>query len=569
MRIRIAAVALAALAVGVAPGDAATTVTVKVGAGGKDRMSPSRATVVQGDTVAFAWEDGGHDLVLGGPEGTNVGEQDEGFRLTRRFDRPGSYTFMCTLHDDMSAAFEVTPAPGAEAPSAPPAVDVVVGPDGGGGFSPAEITVVEGQTVNWQWGDEGRNVTFGDGPASGTKSLGGFYSRTFDAAGTYPYRDTRNGSLGTVTVVARGQGGAFGIRQAAAGATPGARVTVGPGNSFAASSVAIDEGGTVEWTWAGGPHNVRFDDGTDSGFRASGSAAMTFWRPGTYAYVCSAHSGMGGNVTVRDTGAAGPNQQPPAGTGPPGGGVQDPPDPSPGDAPAASVTVGGTANVFAPADVTVQTGRSVAWSWAGGVHNVRFEDGRDSQIRSAGTWTRRFLNPGEYRYACDLHPGMAGRVVAEGEPVAGDELPEPGPGTSGTGGARPLRPGQGRPPSGPGGGGRGARPPAATAAAAPDRGAPALRGVRAVLAAGRRRAHRLRLTVSEDAMLLVTVQRLRRSRDPVARRSFRRYARKGTSTLRLPVMNLAAGRYRLRIVAVDRAGNRAAARTLTVRVAGS
>jgi hypothetical protein len=88
-----------------------------------------------------------------------------------------------------------------------------------------------------------------------------------------------------------------------------------------------------------------------------------------------------------------------------------------------------------------------------------------------------------------------------------------------------------------------------------------------VLSARARRGHRLRVVAGEDAMLLVTVQRLRRSRDPVARRSFKLYAREGASTLRLPVMNLAAGRYRLRIVAVDRAGNRSAPRTLTVRAA--
>jgi plastocyanin len=237
VRLRLVLAAAAAFALVAAPGDAASTVTVKVGAGGKDRMSPSRTTVVQGDTVVFAWEDGGHDLVLGGPEGTNVGEQDEGFKLTRKLQRPGSYTFMCTLHDAMSASLEVTPVPGAETPSAPPAVDVVVGPDGGSGFTPADLTVVQGQTVNWHWGEDDLNVTFQDGASSGRRSVGGFYSRTFTATGTYAYRDTSAGATGTVTVVEPGQGRTLGIRQAAPGTTPDARVTVGPGNSFAASSV--------------------------------------------------------------------------------------------------------------------------------------------------------------------------------------------------------------------------------------------------------------------------------------------------------------------------------------------
>ena len=168
MRLRIALATLAAFAAATVPGDAASTVTVKVGAGGKDRISPAQSTIVQGDTVVFAWEDGGHDLVVGGPEGTSVGEQDAGFKLTRRLQRPGTYTFMCTLHDNMSGELTVTPVPGAPTPSAPPAVDVVVGPDGGSGFSPADVTVEQGQPVTWHWGEDDLNVTFAAGARSGS-----------------------------------------------------------------------------------------------------------------------------------------------------------------------------------------------------------------------------------------------------------------------------------------------------------------------------------------------------------------------------------------------------------------
>jgi plastocyanin len=453
--LRVAALGLAASLAVVTVGDAATTHTAAVGAGGDDRMRPPSGTVVQGDTVEFRWEDGGHDMVLGGPDGTRVSEQDEDFVLARKLDRAGQYSFACTLHDDMTATFDVQPAPGgAPEPQAPAAVDVVIGSDGSGGPEPAAVTVVTGQPVNFHWGDnEQRTVSFDDGQAAGSGSIGdAFFTRSFSSPGEYSY----NGGEGRVTVLKAGAGGVDGIRPAPAGTTPNARVTVGPGNSFAPNAVTIDEGGVVEWTWAGGPHNVKFADGTDSRFRSSGSLAQKFYKPGSFGYVCTAHSGMSGTVTVNDIGPAGQNEQAPEVEEQPRGDDDD----------------------------------------AGGADD-----------------------------------GDAGGTSAGGD------------GSSSSGGG-----------------------PTAQAAAA-DGTRPALSGLRARLRAGRR-AHRLQVTATEDAMLRVRMQRLGRSRDLMRQRSFRLYAREGANALRLPVMRLTAGRYRLRIVAVDRAGNRSAARTMTVRVLG-
>jgi plastocyanin len=459
VRLVLAAIAaLAAFVAAVAPGDAATPHVAIVGYDGDDDMRAPQGTIVQGDTVVFRWDDDDHDMVLSGPEGTRVGEQSEGFSLTRKIERPGQYTFLCTLHDNMDAQFTVLDDPNMPEPTVPPAVDVVVKSSS---YDPRNVTIVEGQTVNWQWSSSSRDVTFDDGQTSGPGTRGGApWSRTFTTAGTYAYRDSSRGFTGTVTVLEPGSG-PLGIRPAPAGATPNATVTVGPGNSFAPNAVTIDEGGVVTWNWAGGVHNVRFEDGTDSGFRPTGSVAMKFYTPSDQPlqYVCTAHSGMAGTVTVRDTGAPGPNEQPPAV-------VKQPPSDSPSNT-----------------NPTTST------------------------------------NPTQ---------------------------------TS-------TRPGSG------GGGATATASDAGAAASTADRLRPTVGAVRALLRRGRR-SHRLRLTVSEDVMLQVTLQRMRAGGDLVGRRAFRLYARKGTRTLRLPVMNLAAGRYRLRFVAIDRAGNKAAARTLTARV---
>jgi plastocyanin len=70
-------------------------------------------------------------------------------------------------------------------------------------FSPSATTVSVGTAVTWTWaaGSAVHNVTFNDGPASGSQA-GGAYVRTFGSAGSYPYRCTIHGAAmsGTVTV---------------------------------------------------------------------------------------------------------------------------------------------------------------------------------------------------------------------------------------------------------------------------------------------------------------------------------------------------------------------------------
>ena len=73
-------------------------------------------------------------------------------------------------------------------------------------------------------------------------------------------------------------------------------------DAFTPANVAIAPGETVTWTWDAGGHNVRVTEGPvrfDSGFKdAGGTFSKALPTEGTYRYVCDAHSGMRGVVTV-------------------------------------------------------------------------------------------------------------------------------------------------------------------------------------------------------------------------------------------------------------------------------
>lgn len=108
-----------------------------------------------------------------------------------------------------------TPTP---TPSPAPPRMVVVGPHGALTFSPADLSVHVGETVQWVWASGGHNVVGGDNcTADGqfcspndtscdtapTSPPGTTYTHTFTAAGTYPYFCSVHcglGMVGTVTV---------------------------------------------------------------------------------------------------------------------------------------------------------------------------------------------------------------------------------------------------------------------------------------------------------------------------------------------------------------------------------
>lgn len=94
-------------------------------------------------------------------------------------------------------------------PATPPGSNTVT--VGNNFFSPASLAIATGATVTWQWasGAATHNVTFDDNIHSDDQSSGSF-TRTFTAAGTFPYHCTIHGAQvmhGTVTVSASGGSG--------------------------------------------------------------------------------------------------------------------------------------------------------------------------------------------------------------------------------------------------------------------------------------------------------------------------------------------------------------------------
>lgn len=82
-------------------------------------------------------------------------------------------------------------------------------------------------------------------------------------------------------------------------------------NQFNPSTIDVPVGSTVTWQWnsSGVTHNVRFQDGTTSGDKSSGSFPRTFQAAGNFPYICTIHGaeGMSGvvNVTASSGGGGG------------------------------------------------------------------------------------------------------------------------------------------------------------------------------------------------------------------------------------------------------------------------
>jgi plastocyanin len=67
---------------------------------------------------------------------------------------------------------------------------------------------------------------------------------------------------------------------------------------FEPVTLTVETGSTVTWVWEGrAPHDV-VGQGFESEDQSSGTFRHTFEQPGTYAYECTIHPGMEGNIIV-------------------------------------------------------------------------------------------------------------------------------------------------------------------------------------------------------------------------------------------------------------------------------
>jgi plastocyanin len=210
-------------------------------------------------------------------------------------------------------------------------------------------------------------------------------------------------------------------------------------------------------------------------------------------------------------------------------------------------------DAFTPSSVSVNAGESVTWNFKEKNHNVKGEGGiSGNNSFGTGTYTKTFDAPGSFSFYCEAHPNMKGTVTVAAAAAPQGGAPAGGPGGSPAAGGNPT---------------------AAAAAAAPaawtfpssqDRSAPALRSLRATSSRGRAR---LALRLSEDATVVVGFRRVMSARiASTGARTVRLRGKKGANRLNLRVGKLRAGRYRLRIVAIDGSGNESAIRTTTLRV---
>ena len=183
------------------------------------------------------------------------------------------------------------------------------GGDGGGGTGPAVFTTMSiapasvgllvgaTQALTATARDQNNNTmgglttTFASGnQAVATVSAAGVVTAV--AVGTTQV--TVTGTIGSVTKT-----GQINVQVTVPG--PTATVDATLSNTFTPATVVVTVGGTVTWNFAT-LHNVTFDGaGAPANVpnTGTGSVSRTFPAAGTYAYQCTLHPGMSGNVRVQ------------------------------------------------------------------------------------------------------------------------------------------------------------------------------------------------------------------------------------------------------------------------------
>ena len=263
---------------------------------------------------------------------------------------------------------------------------------------------------------------------------------------------------------------------------------------------------------------------------------------------------------------------------------------APAGAATTTVTVGQGGDRFTPADITITQGDTVTWNWADGDHDIsgRGPESFSTGFRSSGSWSRQFNVSGSYTYVCTAHSDMRGSITVNAAPAPTTPAqPGPAPGTTAPpagGGATTTAPSTQAAAPASGTTATGSTAPASASTvirstsvsaaktswtslsrtrALATRGVPVVRKLRAVLT---RSAARMAVDVTENARLAVSVRRLGRNGRLVFSRRLAVF--QGRNPLTVSLRGLRAGRYRVRVVAIDAEGHRSPARTVTLRYRG-
>ena len=388
-----------------------------------------------------------------------------GTRWSHRFLRPGTFTYHCAHHTDLSGQIVVT---------GPPIVEDLRKEIGitedktddptTWGFRPDDLVVTTGTTVVWRNnGTNKHTVTSNDNLFSSPDIVpGATFSFTFDRPGAFGYHCTPHPWMAaSIRVVV--PGGAApppppsppAAAPMAVAHTPRAAATdraagpvthdvdiveVNPAkpNSWTFDPPTVDAraGDTVVWHNTGTmQHSVTAADGSfDSGLIAAGGTwKRTFTAPAFVDYHCTPHPWMKAVVRVAAL-TGGPPPAPPAGSRSAAATVAAPP-PEPvrqGGGPVVHPVNIVEPNLsdamgwgFNPAVVDARAGDVVLWRNTGTLQHSVTGSGFDLGLIDPGQpFSHRFDTPGLYAYHCSPHPWMKGVVrVTSAEGGAAPPLP--------------------------------------------------------------------------------------------------------------------------------------------------
>jgi plastocyanin len=351
------------------PGSTATNESVSIA---NNAYTPSTMTVNVGSTVTWANGDTVTHTVTADDQSFSSGLLKKATTWAHTFAAPGTFTYFCEIHPEMTGTVIAKAADGTVPPAAAPTVNTTAattpattgtqpaasngltsaaasaGPATGAiaisdsGFTPATFRLALGGTLTFaNNGKAAHTVTATDGSFdSDMIRSGGSWAHTFSTAGSFTYSCILHPNMkGTVQVGSSGGDGnaaaptnsvtastaAAESTTTVAGSTTSAIQPVNvdvSDNQFNPTVATVAAGGTVTWKLSGeAAHTMTADDQSfNSGIIKPGeSFQYTFATLGSFTYLCLIHPGMAGtiNVVPPDEAAAQQAATPPPAAGSP------------------------------------------------------------------------------------------------------------------------------------------------------------------------------------------------------------------------------------------------------------
>jgi plastocyanin len=320
-------------------------------------FSPATISVTAGGTVSWANNDSVTHTVTADDQSFTSGLLKGATTWSRTFPTPGTFTYFCEIHPQMTgtvvatapdgsapAAAPSAAAPQAAAPASDPGAAAAAAGTAGtassastgaaqgsinitdSGFTPASFRLAVGGALTFaNSGKAAHTVTATNGSFdSGMIKSGATWAHTFTTAGSFTYSCILHPAMkASIDVVAGasgagGSGAGAGGPAAAAAPTPvdstpttTAATPVDPtiqpvnidvvDNEFKPNPATVAVGGTVTWKLSGvAPHTVTATDQSfNSGLLKPGESYQnTFTTLGSFTYACLVHPAMKGTINV-------------------------------------------------------------------------------------------------------------------------------------------------------------------------------------------------------------------------------------------------------------------------------